>query len=158
MAEAEDLCHRLAILNHGQIQLTGSMQELRNALRVEDVHVLAVTAVDELALASLSGVPGLHSLKVTPAEGLSAYRLEAAVQRGSAAVPTIIRRIVQEGGDVWSSTPQELSLEGMFAIAMGRDQPVSPGWRSDAASANDRAVAVGGWGPANPGTGGEEGG
>jgi hypothetical protein len=32
----------------------------------------------------------------------------------------LVRQIVQEGASIWSSTPREISLEEMFALALNR--------------------------------------
>ncbi|MGH7861712.1 MAG: hypothetical protein ACREOS_05665, partial [Candidatus Dormibacteraceae bacterium] len=123
MAEAEGLCHRVAFLSQGRVRLIGSIDQLRGALRAEDVHRLRVSQVERAALAALSVVTGVRSLAVTAGDAPSTHDLELVVERGSAAVPTVIRAIVQQGGLVWSSIPQELSLEHMFTLAMERDQP-----------------------------------
>ena len=125
MAEAEDLCHRVAFINHGQIQLIGSIEQLRSALRAEDAHVLVVSQVDRLLLDALPHVTGVHAVSITPLQPAT-YRLEVTSERGTAAIPSIIREVVRHGGDVWSSVPQELTLEEMFAIAARERSSTDP--------------------------------
>ncbi len=126
MAEAEDLCHRVAFINHGRIQLIGSIEQLRSALRAEDAHVLVVSQIDRLTLETLSHLNGVHSVSITPLQPAT-YRLEVTSERGAAAIPSIIREVVRQGGNVWSSVPQELTLEEMFAIAARERDLAAPG-------------------------------
>jgi ABC-2 type transport system ATP-binding protein len=136
MAEAEELCDRVAFLNQGRIQLLGTIGEIRDALQTEEAHELVVDGVGWHVLDCLRDVPGVRSVRL---ERLVSGRVFADLraQRGSRAVPDAIRAIVDAGGDVWSSTPRELSLEEMFAIAVRgssvEDQPTLEGREMTAA-------------------------
>lgn len=125
MAEAEELCHRVAFINKGRIQLIGSIYELRAALQPEDIYVLTVSRVDAMTLQALRGVPGVRSLQITD-DNEGRYRLELGVERDSAAVPLVIRHVVEIGGYVWSSIYQELSLEQMFSMTMSSGKQLQP--------------------------------
>ena len=120
MDEAEDLCHRVAFISHGRIQLIGSIDQLRNLLRADEHYVIVVGDVDVPLVMSLQQVEGVRSVSIAN-EDNGVLKLELTVQRGSMAVPLVIRKLVEAGGRVWSCTPQELSLESMFAIAMNTD-------------------------------------
>lgn len=142
MAEAEELCHRVAFLHAGRVQLLGTIEQLRGALRPEDVHVIEVSGLDAGALPMLSAVPGVRGLTVRPKAGTARDELEVVAERGSAAVPTLVRAIVEAGGSVWSCVPRELSLEEMFAIAMERARPGAADGLAEAMPMLDRTAAV----------------
>jgi hypothetical protein len=84
---------------------------------VEESHRIVVSQVDGPVLSSLLSVPGVRSLRVTPLDKIT-YQLDVAVERESPAVPMIIRNIVEEGGQIWSSTRRKLSLEEIFTYAV----------------------------------------
>ncbi len=117
MAEAEYLCDRVAFINHGRIQMIGEIDRLREALQTDEAYQIVVGGLTYASIEALRTVPGVDSLKVIPAEG-GRYRLEVNVRSGVSAVPVIIRRIVEDGGDVWSCSRRKLTLEEMFAIVV----------------------------------------
>jgi ABC-2 type transport system ATP-binding protein len=122
MAEAEELCDRVAILDQGRVQLSGTIDELRDRLQTEEAHELVVSDIDASTLRVLGSLPGVHSLHIEQLGGRG-HRLDIKAQRGSHAVPMLVRQVVLEGGSVWSSTPREISLEEMFALALNRVMP-----------------------------------
>jgi ABC-2 type transport system ATP-binding protein len=123
MAEAEELCHRVAFITRGQLQLVGAIGELQALLRAEDVHWLVVSDVGPATLAAARRLPGVRSLDATAAEH-GRQRLRLVTWRHSRAAPLVVRAVVEAGGLVWSSVPEELSLERMFEMAIdGERQP-----------------------------------
>ena len=118
--EAEALCDRVAFLNHGRVELVGSITELRGLLRSDEAHQVVVSQVDGGVLDSVQRLPGVRSLRIETLE-VSTYRLELGIQQGSSVVPQVIRTLVEGGGNVWSSKPRELSLEEIFDIAVNGD-------------------------------------
>ena len=48
--------------------------------------------------------------------------LSLTVQRDLPVIPAIVRAIVGDGGDVWSSTPIELTLDEMFSIVVEKSR------------------------------------
>ncbi len=121
MAEAEMLCDRVAFLNHGQIELIGEIAELRGVLQADELHQITVGALTYSAIESLRMVAGVDALKVFPAGG-DRYRIEISVQREAPVVPAVVRRIVEQGGEIWSCSQRELSLEEMFALVMEKSR------------------------------------
>lgn len=117
MAEAEHLCDRIAFLANGRIQLTGELEYLRDLLQADEAHQLVVGQLTYAAIAELQHVPGVDSLKVSPMDG-DRYKVDVCVQRQSATVPAIVRRIVDQGGEVWACGRRELSLEEMFTMVI----------------------------------------
>ena len=80
MEEADRLCGRLAIIDHGRIVASGSPAELKRSISTERVVVrLGVDGVDGLASAqeaaerSVSGVPAVTGIERTT-DGLAPVR------------------------------------------------------------------------------------
>lgn len=118
--EAEELCDRVAVLNHGRLELLGSVPELREVLRTEDVHRVVVSGLNGGMLDRVKQVAGVVSVRAEHLEN-STQLLELGVETDSPAVPEVIRALVEGGGQVWSSTRRELSLEEIFKLALGED-------------------------------------
>lgn len=118
--EAESLCDRVAVLNRGKLELVGSVGELRAVLRTEDVHRIVVSRVNGSVLDQVKYVPGVLSVRAEPLEDATQV-LELDVERDSSALPQVIRMLVDGGGDIWSSTRRELTLEEIFNMALSSD-------------------------------------
>ncbi|MEO6197794.1 MAG: ABC transporter ATP-binding protein [Dehalococcoidia bacterium] len=124
MAEAEYLCDRIAFINRGQIQLVGEIEDLRGILQSEEKHELVAGGVSLAAVECLRTLPGVDAMNVaTDQDGR--VRLGLTVRREMPVMPTVVRAIVDLGGDVWSSTPSELTLDEMFSIVVEKSQAVT---------------------------------
>lgn len=120
MEEAELLCDRIALLNHGRVELTGSVSAMRNRFQVDDVYVVTVQGAEDRVVSGLRDLPGVHEIVTVPCDaGRLAVKLT--VRRGSAAIPDVHRRLVAANVDVWTCTKEELSLDEMFRITF--EQP-----------------------------------
>jgi ABC-2 type transport system ATP-binding protein len=130
MAEAEELCDRVAILYRGNLQLMGTLEELRQVLQPEDVYAVVVGNVQAGAVAEIAaGVEGIRSVETAEGSSPGTLRLRVITVADTPALPSFIRRLVGQSADIWSCTRNELSLEEMFSMATigrdgaGKDQP-----------------------------------
>jgi ABC-2 type transport system ATP-binding protein len=119
MAEAEFLCDRLAFLNHGRVEMTGSIDEMRNLLESEDIYEIVVSGFPGMCIDDLRRLHGVASAMIMDAEG-DRQMIRITVRRGVPMVPDAIRIIVQTGADVWSCGRRELSVDEMFAALAQR--------------------------------------
>ena len=125
MAEAEELCDRVVLLKEGRIHMAGTVDELRLAVQIEEIHVLVVSGLPGYEIESLGRLPGVGSVNV---RNLSNDSVEIAlgVGRGSTIVPEAVQLIVERGGRVWSITPRELSLDEIFVQAVREETATVP--------------------------------
>ncbi|MBN1890765.1 MAG: ABC transporter ATP-binding protein [Thermoflexales bacterium] len=104
LSEAEALCDRLAIIDHGQVQVCGTLAEIRAkltpprryTLRVQDGADLLATIVGQLPGVRLSA--GDHSLTLDGATRMS----------------DVISALVAGGVGLDACIPEELPLEDVF--------------------------------------------
>ena len=145
MAEAEALCHRLAFINHGKIQLLGTLDALRTSLHPEEVYVVVASGLTDRDVAGVRGGPSLRAVSWTHL-GDSTFELEVRVRPQSAAVPELIRGLVDAGASVWSCTRRHLSLDEVFAIAArdGGGEGVSDSAQRPRSERRDAAAASAG--------------
>jgi len=115
MEEAERLCDRVAIVDHGKVIARGSPRELVAAMGVDHVVEFAVERAAEssapLALAGLKGVRAVRS-----EDGV--YRLQ--VSRLHVAVPALLAELASRGVPLTELRTHSASLEDVFVSLTGR--------------------------------------
>jgi ABC-2 type transport system ATP-binding protein len=115
MEEAESLCDRLAILDHGRIIAEGTLEDLRGSMGERDLVRLAGTldpAAVRAAVASLAGVE-----VVAAGEG----QVALAVPEASRRLPEILNRVAGTGAAVRETTVTRPSLESLFIRLTGKE-------------------------------------
>jgi ABC-2 type transport system ATP-binding protein len=115
MDEAEILCDRLAIVDHGKVVALGTPQELKASVPGSDTLELALaqTPGDEM-LGTLRGLPGVRSLDV------KAQALRVRADGGATLLPRMIEALRLGGIEVASSSVSRLTLEDVFIQLTGR--------------------------------------
>ncbi len=115
MEEAENLCDRLAIIDHGRIIAEGTLAELRAMLGERDLLRLTgefdPNAVSEV-LAHLKDIDLVHSSKET---------LTLATPAASKKLSDILKALSTAGFDVRETTLTQPSLESLFIKLTGKE-------------------------------------
>jgi len=129
--EADGMCDRIAIIDHGRIVATGTPSELKDHLGGDIVTVRPTASSPNLA-EILEQVPGVTS--VGQQDG--AFRLKCA--NGEALVPAVVAACVRAGVGLQGVSLKRPSLDEVFLEFTGRE------FREDEGpTATDRAVRVG---------------
>ena len=114
MEEAERLCDRVAIVDHGKRIALGTPRELIAELRAEHVLEFALagdTAVDEAPLLKIQGV-----CAATHRDG--AYRLQ--VEELHQAMPALLGELRRQGAQLAELRTHSATLEDVFVSLTGR--------------------------------------
>ncbi len=114
MEEAQRLCDRVAIIDHGRIIALGSPRDLITSLGAQHVVEFALvdeTRIDDGALASLPGVEGV-------ADGDGKTRLT--VNRVHETVPALMRLLGDRGAALSELATHHATLEDVFLALTGR--------------------------------------
>ncbi len=109
LQEAEEMCGRLAVLDHGRVLRQGSLAEITAGLPGRDSYVLTV--------AGLGAIPAdaRWSVEVDgKRDGLA--RVSATVERGGKALSDFLRAILDGQGTIVSCTRREPSLQEVFDL------------------------------------------
>ena len=117
MAEAETLCDRVAIIDHGQLLALGTVAELKASLRRDQVtHVEGViSARAEDAVRSLPFV-----LQATRTSKNGATLLTIVSLSGEDNLPLLIDTLTRAGARIQKLAPEEPTLEDVFIAKTGR--------------------------------------
>jgi ABC-2 type transport system ATP-binding protein len=113
MEEADELCDRVAIIDHGRILVCDTPQKLKNSVGAQKVFELKLQSPDGSELAErLRRMPGITSVESFP-EGLRVF---------TATADGLLPRIVELTGDrLHDISVSETSLETVFIKLTGRD-------------------------------------
>ena len=121
MDEAERLCDRVAIMDHGRVIALGTPQQLIATVGGEDIVEFAVSAKDGARMpeallepARLTAIPGVQSHRVDEAlHQLSVSELHTAV-------PRIIAAVEEQGLHLSEFRTHSATLEDVFVRLTGR--------------------------------------
>lgn len=117
MSEAETLCDRVAIVDHGEIIARGTVDELKQSLHRDHVtHIEGV--IPEAARQAVEALPQVNRVGVSSANGST--RLTIVSQDGRSALPKLIEALTQHGALVQHVAPEEVTLEDVFVAKTGR--------------------------------------
>lgn len=129
MEEADDLCHRVAIIDHGEIRALGSPKGLKDEIGSDCINIgfseerlIGDSALAESAFRALQGQPYIKRIE-TLADGVAVY-----VDRGEEIMPQIIELLREKGIQVKTIALSRPSLQDVFLKHTGytiRDREAS---------------------------------
>ncbi len=114
MEEAETLCDRLAVIDHGRLIAQGSLEELRALLGERDLLRLT-GAFPESVRAALTSEPDLELLN------LEADQIRLSLARASERLPQLFQVLASAGAEVRGTTLTRPNLESLFIKLTGKD-------------------------------------
>ena len=117
MDEAEKLCDRIAVVDHGRVIARGTPRELIRSLGGD--HVVEITVEEgegrgPLAPGELSDLPSVRSVHA------EAGHLVLTVSEPHVAIPPLLARLAARGRVLASLTTRHASLEDVFVSLTGR--------------------------------------
>ena len=112
--EAENLCDRLAIMDHGEVVAEGTPTELKRKVTGGDIVEADFAALPETALNAIKRAE--YVLQVKKRDG----GLTVLVKNGAEAVPKLVSTVDSNGGKLRTITLRELTLDDVFLEVTGR--------------------------------------
>jgi ABC-2 type transport system ATP-binding protein len=109
LEEADQLAHRLAIIDHGRVVVEGTPEQLKGELQGDTVQVqLRDVAATDRVQPALAGLPGLRDI------ALDGATLRARADNAATAVPAILAALASAGAPVASVTVARPSLDDVY--------------------------------------------
>ncbi|MEM7200511.1 MAG: ABC transporter ATP-binding protein [Planctomycetota bacterium] len=115
MEEAESLCDRLAIVDHGEIVAQGTLAELRGLIGERDVLRLVGVFEPDRVQRDLSQIDGVEVVQA------DATALRLAVVGASAKLPALFAALAAAGATVRETTMTQPNLESLFIKLTGKE-------------------------------------
>jgi len=115
MEEAETLCHRLAIVDHGKIIAAGTLAELRALLDEHDLLRLTGVFPPAAAKTAMASIDRIEILQAD--ENLLILSLPEASRR----LPAIFSALAAAGAEVRGTNLTQPSLESLFIKLTGKE-------------------------------------
>ena len=128
MAEAEELCDRVALIRAGRVVAEGSVDQLRQALHYGLRRELRLRHMPPELPDALQRLPGIVSLDVAREDGL--HVLDLAMSDEGAVLAAVLREAIESGAEVYDCRTRQVSLEEIYLQTLGdgsvRAQPEAP--------------------------------
>jgi ABC-2 type transport system ATP-binding protein len=115
MGEAESLCDRLAIIDHGRIIASGTLTELKAMVGEKDILRLTGRFDPEKAISVLGHVAGVDVVHA------SEDTLRLAVEQSSHKLPDLFAALNRAESEVRETTVTQPSLESLFIKLTGKE-------------------------------------
>jgi ABC-2 type transport system ATP-binding protein len=117
MTEAETLCHRLAIIDHGQLLALGTVKALKASLGRDQVTRIE-GVIPSRALAAVQALPVVQQATRSAQDG--GNLLTVVTREGQESLPLLIEALAQNGAVIKKIVPEEITLEDVFIAKTGR--------------------------------------
>ena len=117
MSEAEMLCDRVAIIDHGQVIAVGSVSELKRSLGREGVIRLQ-GVISAQAQQAVEDLPGVRRTALASANGHN--QLTVVTTEQEKILPQLIAVLSEQGAVLRHIMPEEVTLEDVFIARTGR--------------------------------------
>jgi ABC-2 type transport system ATP-binding protein len=119
MAEADELCDRIAIIDHGKVLACDTPANLKRLLQEQPVFEIGVAGITEQSFTALQQAPGVVRVtgEADPASG--SYKLNFILQDESA-IASVINTLTSMDAHVISLQKNEPTLEDVFIKLVGR--------------------------------------
>ena len=112
MDEAEQLCERVAIMDHGKVIALGTPRELIASIGVE--HVVEVSVTTSVDMARLAAIPGIRDVRAS--EGAVLMQVTELHQ----AMPALLDELTRQGVTLTELRTHSATLEDVFVALTGR--------------------------------------
>jgi ABC-2 type transport system ATP-binding protein len=117
MAEADELCDRVAIINAGRVLACDTPANLKRRLQREAIFHLDVSPLRNGALAGFEGLPGVRQLVHTAHDGRSELQL---ILEADDALSGVISTLTRHDATLLNLQKREPTLEDVFVDLVGK--------------------------------------
>jgi ABC-2 type transport system ATP-binding protein len=130
MAEADDLCGRLAIIDQGRLMALDTPESLKRRLQRDVIFRLRVAPLGKRpaeARDTIEAVSGVRQATVTEVEGATELSL---ILEGEGALSAVLDHVGRRGSGLLALEKREPTLEDVFVDLVGRGLDVDTSQRA----------------------------
>nr|WP_245363604.1 ABC transporter ATP-binding protein [Cohnella thailandensis] len=115
MEEVEEICTRIAIVDHGKIIAEGTKEQLKSIVTDTKEIWIGVRSESNISVEKLKNVPGVVSVRIE--DGQIKLQSKAEVNN----LNEVIQQLIQDNADIRSVEEQAPNLESVFLTLTGRN-------------------------------------
>ena len=119
MAEADELCDRIAIIDHGKVLACDTPANLKRLLQKQPTFEISASGVTPRTLAALGSAPGVVRVTGDPDENGLAYKLNFILE-DELAIGSVVSTLTAHNGSILTLQKNEPTLEDVFIKLVGR--------------------------------------
>jgi ABC-2 type transport system ATP-binding protein len=119
MAEADELCDRIAIIDHGKVLACDTPANLKRMLQKQPVFEISASGINAHSIEAFSRVPGVVRVNAEPDESGTIYILKFILEDESV-IGGVIGTLATQNGSIVSLQKNEPTLEDVFLKLVGR--------------------------------------
>ncbi len=119
MAEADELCDRLAIIDKGKVLVCDTPENLKRSLQTDAIFNLKIAPLGPRPKNGnmIESVPGVRSVNAADVNGHTELNLTL---QGEDALPNVLAHLTERGSSLLALEKREPSLEDVFMKLVGR--------------------------------------
>ncbi len=126
MAEADELCDRIAIIDHGKVLACDTPANLKRQLQRQPTFEISAAGITERTIAALSSAPGVVGVTATPDKSGISHKLNFVLENESA-IGSVVSTLTAHNGNILTLQKNEPTLEDVFIKLVGRSLSASEG-------------------------------
>jgi ABC-2 type transport system ATP-binding protein len=126
MAEADELCDRIAIIDKGKVLACDTPANLKRMLQKQPVFEITASGINEAILGALGRAPGVVRVSGDPDESGSNYKLKFILEDESA-IGSVVNELTRHNSSIKNLQKNEPTLEDVFIKLVGRSLTAEEG-------------------------------
>lgn len=119
MAEADELCDRIAIIDHGKVLACDTPANLKRLLQKQPTFEISAAGITERTVAALSSAPGVVGVTALPDPSGASQKLNFILEDESA-IGSVVSTLTAHNGSILTLQKNEPTLEDVFIKLVGR--------------------------------------
>jgi ABC-2 type transport system ATP-binding protein len=119
MAEADELCDRIAIIDHGKVLACDTPSNLKKLLQKQPTFEISAAGITDRTLNALATAPGVVRVSATPDESGTSHKLNFILEDESA-IGSVVSTLTAHNGSILTLQKNEPTLEDVFIKLVGR--------------------------------------
>ncbi|HST05924.1 MAG TPA: ABC transporter ATP-binding protein [Chloroflexia bacterium] len=119
MAEADELCDRIAIIDHGKVLACDTPTNLKHLLQKQPTFDITAAGITDKTIAALQSAPGVVRVIATPDESGTSHTLKFILEE-EAAIGSVVSTLAAHNGSILTLEKSEPTLEDVFIKLVGR--------------------------------------